>query len=119
MSHDLGSIIIFRLLYSIVLHCVALIVLHSIHFLVMHHSLKTLLHVPATIRTTINYLIGKRIGLFIQFFIMTDIDECSKGISGCAQDCKNTIGSYTCSCKSGYRLGKDLKSCIGKLKTKL
>ena len=33
---------------------------------------------------------------------------------GCNQNCINTIGSYHCSCNSGYILDVDLKSCNGK-----
>ena len=47
--------------------------------------------------------------------MITDINECSEGISGCAQGCINTIGGLTCSCNKGYRLGKDRKSCNGKI----
>lgn len=47
-------------------------------------------------------------------FLFTDIDECSENISGCAQNCMNTIGGYNCSCKKGYQLGIDEMSCIGK-----
>ena len=35
----------------------------------------------------------------------TDIDECS-GNSGCNQVCTNLIGSYYCSCNTGYVLYK-------------
>ena len=34
--------------------------------------------------------------------------------SGCSQNCINTIGSYHCSCNSGYLLDVDLKTCNGK-----
>ena len=44
----------------------------------------------------------------------TDIDEC--GVSDhCSQQCINTVGSYNCSCKSGYRLNDNQKTCDGKL----
>ena len=43
---------------------------------------------------------------------MKDIDECSEGISGCDQLCSNTLGSYTCSCYSGYELDTDNHTCI-------
>ena len=33
---------------------------------------------------------------------------------GCSQNCINTIGSYHCSCNSGYLLDEDLKTCNGK-----
>ena len=44
-----------------------------------------------------------------------DINECILNISGCSQNCTNTIGSYYCSCYSGYQLVADLMSCSGKL----
>ena len=43
-----------------------------------------------------------------------DIDECALNISGCNQNCSNTIGSYICSCYPGYTLDKDNETCIGK-----
>ena len=49
------------------------------------------------------------------FFI--DVDECSEATDGCAQNCTNTNGSYTCSCNTGYRLGNDEHSCYGTLHT--
>ena len=44
-----------------------------------------------------------------------DINECDEEIDGCAQNCTNTAGSYTCSCSTGYRLGSDGHSCYGTL----
>ena len=46
--------------------------------------------------------------------LITDINECLENVSGCPHDCKNTIGGFSCSCKSGFVLGKDSKSCTGK-----
>ena len=46
--------------------------------------------------------------------LVSDIDECSDGISGCNQTCTNTIGSYTCSCQSRfYTLNADGHTCDG------
>ena len=42
-----------------------------------------------------------------------DIDECIEGISGCGQICKNSNGSYECSCWSGYNLDPDNHNCSG------
>ena len=36
----------------------------------------------------------------------------------CAQICRNTLGSYSCSCVSGYHLASDGKSCLGKAPSK-
>ena len=40
-----------------------------------------------------------------------DIDECALGISGCEQQCTNTNGSYYCTCRNGFSLQNDSKSC--------
>jgi hypothetical protein len=45
---------------------------------------------------------------------LTDIDECSENLDGCAQICTNTYGSYSCACGSCYRLASDGYSCNGK-----
>lgn len=52
---------------------------------------------------------------FIQqiFYPNQDIDECSDGTSHCQQDCTNTVGSYICSCRDGYKLEFDGKTCDG------
>ena len=47
---------------------------------------------------------------------LVDINECSEGTDGCAQNCYNTVGSYTCSCTSGYLLASDGHWCAGKFK---
>nr|XP_019948213.1 PREDICTED: uncharacterized protein LOC109633063 [Paralichthys olivaceus] len=45
-----------------------------------------------------------------------DIDECSapEDASGplCTQICLNTLGSYICSCRHGYELRSDQRSCV-------
>ena len=43
-----------------------------------------------------------------------DIDECTEGTDSCAQNCHNNIGSYSCSCATGYRLASDGHACNGK-----
>ena len=47
-------------------------------------------------------------------FIVLDVDECSASVSVCDAnaDCKNTFGSYRCSCKAGFT--GDGKTCNGK-----
>ena len=45
----------------------------------------------------------------------TDIhDECALGISGCNQNCTNTIESYVCSCYLGYQISSNNRTCVGK-----
>ena len=50
-------------------------------------------------------------------FFHTDIDECIEERDSCTQTCINTVGSYTCSCLTGYGLGRDGRTCDGELKT--
>lgn len=37
-------------------------------------------------------------------------------MDGCAQMCTNSIGNYSCSCRSGYRLASDGHWCTGEFK---
>ena len=56
----------------------------------------------------------KKTILFITLRVILDIDECARNISGCNQNCTNTIGRYFCSCYPGYEIENDNKTCIGK-----
>ncbi|XP_070571017.1 epidermal growth factor-like protein 7 isoform X2 [Ptychodera flava] len=44
----------------------------------------------------------------------SDINECSGSHGGCDSICTNTIGSFYCSCPSGYTLNGDGRSCDDK-----
>ena len=48
--------------------------------------------------------------------LAADINECVEGTDGCAQLCFNTEGSFQCGCNSGFSLGSDGRSCVGKLR---
>ena len=59
-------------------------------------------------------------GIFIKIYcvhvvneIILDINECSRGTDLCDQNCHNTIGSYYCSCNTGYFLTANGYSCHG------
>nr|XP_012228893.1 PREDICTED: bone morphogenetic protein 1-like [Linepithema humile] len=41
----------------------------------------------------------------------TDIDECANNNGGCQHECKNTIGSYQCSCHNGFTLHENSHDC--------
>ena len=42
------------------------------------------------------------------------MDECFLNISGCAETCNNTDGSFECGCvTSGYEIGPDGLNCTG------
>ena len=51
----------------------------------------------------------------VSFSRFLDINECTENSDGCAQICTNNAGSFICSCRSGYRLGSNGRSCNGKL----
>ena len=50
--------------------------------------------------------------LFLIVFL-SDVDECSEMTSGCQQKCTNSVGSFSCSCYSGYSLMEDGLTCFG------
>ncbi|NWJ05783.1 EGFL7 protein, partial [Crypturellus undulatus] len=41
----------------------------------------------------------------------TDVDECARRGHGCGQLCANTAGSYRCSCRAGFSLAADGRTC--------
>ena len=49
--------------------------------------------------------------IMIAFFV--DINECAVNNGNCSQMCINTIGSYRCSCVTGYLLNPDGRTCLG------
>ena len=53
---------------------------------------------------------------FLDSLLFLDIDECTEG-SRCHKnaDCKNTPGSFTCTCKKGFE-GDGFVECEGKKK---
>ena len=46
-------------------------------------------------------------------FYFKDTNECNEYNGGCAQNCSNTVGSYVCSCRTGYTLDTDNHACNG------
>ena len=46
--------------------------------------------------------------------LCADINECSSNNGGCAHTCTNSPGSFQCSCRTGYTLAGNGKSCNGK-----
>ena len=58
-----------------------------------------------------HYMGSLSLGLISKSSIYADIDECTEGTDGCSQICTNTIGTYSCSCNSGYSLASNGHSC--------
>ena len=46
--------------------------------------------------------------------IPIDVDECNTANGGCDHNCTNTVGSFICSCDTGYQLDESGLNCIGK-----
>ena len=44
---------------------------------------------------------------------ISDVDECSAEKGNCDHYCQNSIGSFECSCRTGYMLRSDGKMCAG------
>ena len=42
----------------------------------------------------------------------SDVNECSTGSGGCDHICTNSVGSFQCSCNSGYSLAADGTACV-------
>ena len=66
--------------------------------------------VPTTAPVTLATSSAKISGL-----VMVSYNEFSATMSPCDQVCTNVVGTYYCSCNTDYVLGKDLRSCEGKL----
>uniref|UniRef100_A0A1A9WNS1 Metalloendopeptidase n=1 Tax=Glossina brevipalpis TaxID=37001 RepID=A0A1A9WNS1_9MUSC len=43
---------------------------------------------------------------------MVEVDECKLGTHNCQQKCRNTLGSYRCTCLPDYTLLTDGRSCV-------
>lgn len=63
-------------------------------------------------------VLGMSLSLLISFhacLLFTDINECLiAGSNQCNQNCHNTVGSYTCSCRDGYSLDSNRFGCSGR-----
>ena len=64
---------------------------------------------------TIFFCLHQKMRMRIFIAIVPDFDECKTSTYSCDDNaaCKNTVGLYTCSCKSGY--SGDGKACSGKM----
>ena len=49
---------------------------------------------------------------FNQALLFSDIDECSSSNGGCAHNCHNSVGGHECSCRDGYALREDNRTCV-------
>ena len=44
--------------------------------------------------------------------LFKDVDECLTNNGGCNQTCTNTIGSFECSCSTGFTLAPNNQDCL-------
>lgn len=52
--------------------------------------------------------------LFSFNVLVPDIDECRMSNGSCDQICRNTVGSFECSCRKGYKLLTNERTCQGR-----
>lgn len=57
--------------------------------------------------------ITDNLGSLITVFYLTGINECNDPtLSGCNQNCTDTLTSFYCSCNPGYKLLSDKRTCV-------
>ena len=50
---------------------------------------------------------------------IVDIDECALGTADCSHMCTNNLGAFECSCRLGFRVQADGKTCEGRTEFKV
>ena len=91
-----------------VLICVV-ILLEAIVVIVRMGTKLTVITTHVLVRSSMQYL------WFAHSLI--DINECANQNGGCEQNCQNAIGSYSCSCLTGYIIDSNGYNCTGLNKT--
>ena len=81
------------------------------------HSPKIGYDWPARLLFSSVYNFNRRFDLWVWLVdsCYADIDECATNNGGCESDCTNTIGSFSCSCGTGYKLDGNGLNCTGEL----
>ena len=53
--------------------------------------------------------------MFMCTYVYTylDVNECARRNGGCGHNCVNNQGSYKCSCRRGYAVQSDGRTCKG------
>lgn len=82
------------------------------------HMYNANITIPSLYITKLTLVNSSRRPHFRSFLIVTtlylsDADECKINNGGCQHFCTDTPGSYTCSCKPGYKLMSNGRSCQG------
>ena len=79
-------------------------------------------HIPCLIlqgshrNAVASYIRVLTLPLIFILLLLTDIDECAKGIHSCNPQtsiCVNTLGGFKCFCKPGFELDASGNGCVG------
>lgn len=66
-----------------------------------------------SLNTVSNTYFVNRFCLSVSYISEPDIDECQENNGGCDHHCRNTVGSFECSCQKGHKLLTDERTCQG------
>ena len=91
---------------------------HALHysFIIQSYSIRTCIY--SFVNSFIHFLRLHQVPSASKCLTLSDINECQRsglnGLGPCDQLCINTIGSFICSCATGYSLSPSGYTCDGK-----
>ena len=111
-SYPLICVICFTVLYDINFHSPLTFIYVFLHCVIQHpvfsdsKSLSQCLSDQTIFTVVFSYN--------VLYIIITDVNECERYPNYCdGGNCKNTIGSFHCTCPTGFRLNRDTTACEG------
>ena len=78
---------------------------------IVHVGLDTLWPQTTMVAMVLTFLC--KITIILTVNHAADVNECSTNNGGCSHVCTNTVGSFVCSCNTGYELDSDETTCSG------
>ena len=92
------------------------VIIHVLTLMVATHVLVTLVMNWIVIVTlAMVCFIVTTYSVYLCLIFCIDINECVLNIDLCEHTCTNTVGSYQCSCNTGYYLESNGYNCTGTL----